>query len=73
MRSTQEYKEYHLEGAISIPLYDLKENIEKIISNKTTTIIVYCQSGGRSKKAISILANLGYTKIYNLEGGIENI
>ncbi len=73
VRSKQEYKEYHLDGAICIPVYDLKENVEKIIQDKNTTIIVYCQSGKRSKEAKTILLKLGYTNIYSLNGGIQNI
>lgn len=73
VRSKQEYKEFHLDGAINIPIYDLKENIENIIPNKTTLIAVYCQSGARSKKASQILVDKGYDKIYNLVGGIDSI
>lgn len=73
VRSKQEYKEYHLDGAINIPIYDLEENIQNIIPNKTTLIAVYCQSGARSKRASKILSDIGYNKIYNLEGGINSI
>ncbi len=73
VRSIQEYKEYHLEGAMCICLYDLQCNVEKQIKNKNQIIIVYCQTGARSKKAINILQKLGYTNLYNLDGGIDNI
>ena len=55
VRSPQEYKEGHLPNAISIPLYDFNRQVSKIIPNKETLIVVYCQSGSRSKKAIRIL------------------
>ena len=73
VRSKQEYLEYHLDGAMNIPLYDLKGNIDKIIQDKKTLIAVYCQSGTRSKKAKKILSQMGYTNIYNLDGGINSI
>lgn len=73
VRSKQEYDEYHLEGAICICLYDLEYTIKNIIKNKDQVIIAYCQSGARSKKAINILQKLGYTNLYNLDGGIDNI
>lgn len=73
VRSPQEYKENHLENSVNIPLYDLSKNIEKIYPDKNKTIIVYCQSGNRSKKAIEILHKQGYENVYNIAGGLDNI
>lgn len=73
VRSIQEYNEYHLSGAICIPYYELASRIEKIIENKGQLIVVYCQSGGRSRKAVNILKKIGYTNLYELNGGIDNI
>ncbi len=36
-------------------------------------IIVYCQSGMRSKKAIKILKKAGFKSLYNLENGLDGI
>ncbi len=33
-------------------------------------ILVHCKLGGRSAKACATLAALGFTRLYNLEGGI---
>ena len=73
VRSIGEYNEYHLNGAICIPYYELENKISKIIEDKGQLIIVYCQSGGRSKKALSILKKKGYINLYGLDGGIDNI
>lgn len=73
VRSIQEYNEYHLSGAICIPYYELEVKIPKIIENKEQLIVVYCQSGGRSRKAANILKKFGYTNLYQLNGGIDNI
>lgn len=73
VRSRREYKEGHINGAINIPLSEINKNIEKQVPNKQRKILLYCQYGSRSKKAAYILENLGYTQIYNLKGGIENI
>lgn len=50
VRSPQEYKEGHLDGATLLPEYELKENANKILKNKEDVIIAYCSSGIRSKK-----------------------
>ena len=70
VRSHQEYNEEHLPGAININLYDLKKEITDKITNKETTIVVYCSCGVRSKKAKEILEELGYTEVYNLKEGL---
>lgn len=71
VRSRKEYKEGHINGAINIPLSNIKDEINKF--EKTEKILLYCQSGLRSKKGAKMLESLGYKEIYNLTGGIENI
>lgn len=73
VRSPQEYKEKHLEGSINIPIYNIEEKSKDSIPNKQNIVIVYCQSGGRSSKAVKILEKQGYSKLYNIEGGLDNI
>lgn len=72
VRSPQEYREGHLDGAISIPEYDLKKEIKTIIPDNNKNIVVYCSSGGRSKKAQKILNKLGYQNVYNIYNGFIN-
>lgn len=72
VRSPQEYREGHIDGAISIPEYEIKKKVEKILKDKNRKIIVYCSSGGRSKKAQKALKKLGYKNVYNLYNGLSN-
>ena len=73
VRSIQEFNEGHLLGALNLPLGELKNKVSLLIPNHGQTIIVYCQMGGRSKKATNILNKMGYTNVYNLEGGLDSI
>lgn len=73
VRSKQEYEEYHLLGSINIPLLEIEKNCEKIKLKKEDTIIVYCQSGYRSKKAAEILQKQGYKNVYEIKGGLNEI
>jgi rhodanese-related sulfurtransferase len=73
VRSKQEFSEGHLLGAINIPLNEFKQTINQLNQNKKQTIIVYCQMGGRSSKAINLLKKMGYTNIYQLKGGLDAI
>ncbi|WP_111947539.1 rhodanese-like domain-containing protein [Clostridium tetanomorphum] len=71
VRSSEEYKENHINNSISIPLESLHEDIENEAPNKSTTIFVYCNSGNKSGKAAEMLDKLGYTNVYDL-GGMVN-
>ena len=73
VRSPQEYKEFHLEGAINLPLYDIEEKARKQIKRKDTPMMIYCQSGSRSKRAIQILKQEGYENLYEIKGGLDNL
>jgi len=73
VRSPQEYKEGHLDKSINIPLYDIKEQIKNKVPAKETTLIIYCQSGNRSRKAVEILKKEGYDNLYNIVGGMDNL
>ena len=66
-----EYETSHLKDAIHVG-YD-KFNIENIttsITDKSTTIVVYCSLGIRSEDIAEQLEKVGYTNVYNLFGGI---
>lgn len=69
VRSDLEYQSNHIDGSISFPI-DTINNIEKEY-DKNSYLIVYCQSGSRSKKASNILIELGYKHVYDL-GSINN-
>ncbi len=71
VRSQQEYKEYHIDGAICIPHFEIQNRIEKEVPNKNALIIIYCQSGIRSKSAIQILSKKGYQNVYHIKNGLD--
>lgn len=73
VRSRQEYNEYHLEGAVCIPTYELVNEISNLTIGKDQPIICYCQSGARSRKAINVLRKMGYENLYEIKGGIDNL
>lgn len=72
VRSPQEFEEGHIEGAISIPEYELKNRVRNEIVSLEEPIIVYCSTGHRSKRAQELLEQMGYKEVYNLENGWQN-
>ena len=74
VRTKDEFAYNHLKGAINLPLQDMgHDSIRKYVKSKSSVIIVYCEYGGRSRKAMNKLIKMGYENVYNLDGGIENI
>lgn len=73
VRNPNEYNEGHLDGAINIPNYEIEKKIDIIVPNKKDIIILYCQSGNRSKRAQKELQQIGYENVYSLAGGIGSI
>ena len=68
VRSMQEYNEGHVDGAISIPEYEIDEKIKDNIQ-EDEQIVLYCSSGSRSRRAKKKLEEFGYKNVYNLKDG----
>lgn len=71
VRNNSEYIASHLENAINIPSRELNEHLNELEIYKDKTIILYCQSGHRSKMVALQLEALGYKNLYVIEGGIN--
>jgi rhodanese-related sulfurtransferase len=69
VRYLSEYERGHLKNAILIPVGELEERLNELDKDKET--LVYCKSGGRSATACAILDAHGFTKVYNMMGGIS--
>lgn len=66
VRTIEEYNLSHIDGAINIPLDELRKNLKKL--DKSKKIVVHCHSGLRSYLACRILKQKGYN-VKNLIGG----
>ncbi len=69
VRTPAEYKTKHIPGAILISNETItNKEIEGI--KKSDTVLVYCRSGNRSRKASEKLIAMGYKHVYDF-GGID--
>lgn len=72
VRTKEEYEAGHIEGAESLPVNEITEDtIKQLVSSLDNAIIVYCQSGARSKEAVDEIVNLGYKNVYDF-GAMSN-
>lgn len=65
-RTNEEFQFGHVEGAMNIPVDDLRDNLAKLPKDKP--VYVVCQTGLRSYIACRILSQNGFD-CYNLAGG----
>lgn len=70
VRTEAEIKEMKIPGSIAIDFFDkdFKSKVSKL--DKSKAYILYCRSGNRSVMACNIMAENGFSELYNLSGGI---
>jgi len=70
VRTPEEWASGTIKGATKMNFFDnnFKDQLSKL--DKNQAVYVYCRSGGRSGKATKQMKKMGFTKVYNLVGGI---
>ncbi|MCP3932378.1 MAG: rhodanese-like domain-containing protein [Bacteroidetes bacterium] len=69
IRSKKSFAAGHISNAVNIPLRRFFK-IERFPFSRDTEIILICYLGIMSKEALSILADHGYKKLTNIDGGM---
>jgi len=69
VRDVEEHQEARIEGSINIPLNNLRKRLDELDREKD--IITYCSVGLRSYLATRILAQNGFDRVRNLNGGFR--
>jgi rhodanese-related sulfurtransferase len=70
VRQPEEHAQSRIEPCRLVPLNELMARIEGEMPDKDQDIVIYCAHGVRSLHALMGMAQLGYTKMRSLEGGI---
>jgi hydroxyacylglutathione hydrolase len=77
VRDKSEWDEGHIKGAIFVPYYNIEEELKRDSRDKSLRsfeqlpLAVACGSGQRSMIACSILQRNGFTRLFNVVGGME--
>lgn len=74
VRTTVEYAEQHIKGALNIPLdqLDVAQYLKQYKLNDSSPVYVTCKGGKRGAKACEKFLAAGYSAVLNLEGGIQS-
>jgi len=70
VRTPEEFDEAHLDGALLIDFY--RDDFETAVSelDRNQPYVIYCRSGSRSGQARELMAELGFTDVADIDGGI---
>src|SRR5437870_12028006 len=69
VREGDEWEQGHLDQAIFLPRGFLELKADKILPDKSQSIVIYCAGGTRSALAAKSLQDMGYSDVYSMRGG----
>lgn len=70
VREPFEYEIAKIPGSRLIPVGQLPNRLNELEPFKDKEIVAHCKMGGRSAKAVELLLNSGFKKVWNVVGGI---
>jgi phage shock protein E len=72
IRTPEEFDQGIIEGAVNIDFYETSFADDLDGLDKDAHYVVYCRSGNRSGQAMDTFADLGFTNVTEIDGGIAN-
>jgi len=71
LRGKEAFDAGHIGDARNVPTADLEAQSDTLKKWRDRIVITYCDSGVSGAGAARTLAKLGFTKVFNLEGGLN--
>lgn len=72
VRTAEEFSSGYIDKAVNIDFYNPAFQSEVSKLDKSMTYFVYCEAGGRSASAAEWMRKEGFTKVFDLDGGISS-
>jgi rhodanese-related sulfurtransferase len=71
LRAKQSFDAGHISDARNVPAAELESQAESLKKWREKNVITYDDSGTGGAGAVRTLTKLGFTKVFNLEGGLN--
>ncbi len=71
LRPEEAFKAGHLPGAKHAPASEIAARIEKLKLDRKNPLILVCETGASSRKAIAEVQKLGFAEVGTLDGGVQ--
>jgi rhodanese-related sulfurtransferase len=71
LRSKELYDAGHIVDARNVPVAELESQADALKKWRDKNVITYCDSGANGAGAARSLMKLGFTKVFNLQGGLN--
>jgi rhodanese-related sulfurtransferase len=70
IRDAAEYEKGHVLASRNVPFGQLEVRAGEFEKYKAKPVVVVCEAGNRSGRAVGILRKLGFEQVFTLSGGI---
>ena len=71
LRGKELYDAGHITDARNVPAAEIESQADSLKKWREKTVITYCDSGVNGASSARTLAKLGFTKVFNLQGGLN--
>ncbi len=71
LRPVDAYKAGHLPGAKRIEVTGLTAGIDKLKLDRKNPVVLVCETGAQSRKALAEVKKLGFAEVGSLDGGVQ--
>jgi rhodanese-related sulfurtransferase len=71
LRPEEAFKAGHLPGAKHVPANEMTAKIEKLKLDRKNPLILVCETGASSRKAIAEVQKMGFAEVGTLDGGVQ--
>ncbi|PXW29373.1 rhodanese-like domain-containing protein [Paraburkholderia caballeronis] len=71
LRAAADFTNGHLPSARHLQFSELDAKIGQFVKNKSNPVLLVCQTGQQSHKALRIVKDAGYAEVHVLDGGVN--
>ena len=72
VRDSEQFAQGHIQNARHIAFADLADSLEKLKKQKQKPVLVYCDTGGISARAVALMRRSGFEQVFSLRAGLTD-